>query len=604
MRGAGRAFGLVWWLLTLSMIGCSAGSDDTSGTGATGSGNTGSGNGGNGGDGGIIFAGGSGGGSGCTTCSSDLHSVLDCETGQVIRTCPDDQGCGPNGTCVAPCESASANQSSIGCEYFMVTPDGWSTIPDMGLPVMESSDGSCFAAYVNNTWPTPVSVTVEYNGASMDAAPYARIPQGSGSGLTYQPLPNGQIPPDEMAIVFLSHDGLSGMFKTPCPSGITPAYVMDTGQHGTGIGHAVRLATSAPAVVYDIYPYGGAISYITSATLLLPTSAWDTNYVAATTDHVTMMMGNARPSGVTVVAQTDGTEVTLLPTQAIAPRGPVGATPANQPVTYSLNRGELLHLLQIDDLTGTPIQSNHPVAMWGQHYCMNIPTGVNACDPGHQQIPPVRALGTEYVAVRYRNRAGAEESVPWRLVGMVDGTTLSFEPAIPGAPTALNQGQLATFDHTGPFVVRSQDDDHPFYAAAHMTGGEAVGNGNGDPETVTIVPVAQWLDKYIFFADPTYGNSNLVVVRKQGPGGFADVSLDCLGVLSGWQPVGEFEYTRVDLQIDGAPVGVCDNGRHVMESEVPFGITVWGFDQYVSYAYPAGASVKPINTVEVPPVPH
>jgi hypothetical protein len=28
-----------------------------------------------------------------------------------------------------------------------------------------------------------------------------------------------------------------------------------------------------------------------------------------------------------------------------------------------------------------------------------------------------------------------------------------------------------------------------------------------------------------------------------------------------------------------------------------------GFDTTVSYAYPAGASVKPINTVEVPPVP-
>jgi hypothetical protein len=485
----------------------------------------------------------------------------------------------------------------------MVTPDGWSTIPELNLPGIGSSDGSCFAAYVNNTWTTPISVTVEYDGTSVDAAPHARIPQGSGASLTYQPLPNGQIPPDEMAIVFLSHDGTSGMFKTACPSGITPVYLMDTGQHGTGIGKALRLATSAPSVVYDIYPYGGAISYITSATLLLPTSAWDTNYVGATTDHVTSMMGAPRPSGITIVAQQDGTDVTLLPTQAIAPRGPVTATAANTSVTYTLNRGELLHLMQVDDLTGTPLQSNHPVAVWGQHYCMNIPTAVQACDPGHQQIPPVRALGTEYVAVRYRSRSGAEEQVPWRLVGMVDGTALTFDPPVAGAPSTLDQGQLATFNHTGPFVVRSQDEDHPFYAAAHMTGGETFGS-SGDPETVNLVPPAQWLDEYIFFADPTYGNSNLVVVRKQGPSGFADVTLDCAGPITGWQPVGEFEYTRVDLQANGAPVGGCDNGRHVMESPVPFGITVWGFDEYVSYAYPAGASVKPINTVEVPPVPN
>jgi hypothetical protein len=69
-----------------------------------------------------------------------------------------------------------------------------------------------------------------------------------------------------------------------------------------------------------------------------------------------------------------------------------------------------------------------------------------------------------------------------------------------------------------------------------------------------------------------------------------------------------------------SPVGPCNNGRHEMTSKGPFGITVWGwgsaatagsldptqpmagfYSQYVSYAYPAGASVQPINTVVVPP---
>jgi hypothetical protein len=44
-----------------------------------------------------------------------------------------------------------------------------------------------------------------------------------------------------------------------------------------------------------------------------------------------------------------------------------------------------------------------------------------------------------------------------------------------------------------------------------------------------------------------------------------------------------------------------------MSSSQPFGVTVWGwgsaasgsvFTQYVSYAYPAGASVKKINTID------
>jgi hypothetical protein len=317
------------------------------------------------------------------------------------------------------------------------------------------------------------------------------------------------------------------------------------------------------------------------------------------------MGGVARPSGVTIVAQSDDTQVTVLPKLPILPRGPVAGTGANQPMTYSLDRGQLLHFMQTDDLTGSPIQSNHPVGVWGQHYCMNIPEGVGACDPGHQQIPPVKALGSEYVAVRYRNRATTEEVVPWRLVGLVDGTQLTFTPPIAGAPTTIAQGELVVFDHTGPFVVTSQDADHPFYMAGQMTGAGAPGSdgSNGDPETVNIVPPAQWLNKYVFFADPTYANTNLVVVRKQGTSGFESVTLDCLGELSGWQPVGDYEFSRVDLQLTGAPVGACDNGRHEMQSTVPFGLTVWGFDVTVSYAYPAGASVKPINSVEVAPTP-
>jgi hypothetical protein len=115
-----------------------------------------------------------------------------------------------------------------------------------------------------------------------------------------------------------------------------------------------------------------------------------------------------------------------------------------------------------------------------------------------------------------------------------------------------------------------------------------------------------------------------VVVRHQDKGKFADVNLGCAGTLTGWQPIDQgdtYEYARIDLvRHDFIQQGNCDNGRHVMTSSVPFGLTVWGwgsaetggaynlpqapgfYTQAVSYAYPAGASVAPINTVVVPPV--
>ena len=68
------------------------------------------------------------------------------------------------------------------------------------------------------------------------------------------------------------------------------------------------------------------------------------------------------------------------------------------------------------------------------------------------------ALGREYLAVRYRNRqAGTNESVPWTLVGAVDGTTLAYDPTPPvGAPSTLKSGEGFVFDFTGPGWVMTQ----------------------------------------------------------------------------------------------------------------------------------------------------
>jgi hypothetical protein len=119
---------------------------------------------------------------------------------------------------------------------------------------------------------------------------------------------------------------------------------------------------------------------------------------------------------------------------------------------------------------------------------------------------------------------------------------------------------------------------------------------------VNIVPPAQYMDKYIFFTDPTMKNTNLVVVRRKAQDGtFKDVKLECMSApLSGWQPIGaSYEYTRVDIAVAGAGVNGCDNGLHEMHSDEPFGATVWGWDTTVSYAYPAGAKVEFINNVGI-----
>ena len=169
----------------------------------------------------------------------------------------------------------------------------------------------------------------------------------------------------------------------------------------------------------------------------------------------------------------------------------MAAASQGMPQAYTLNRGESIQFEQSGDLAGSAVLADKPVGAWGGHWTMAIPIDLNAGDAAHQQIPPVKALGSEYVAVRYRSRiAGSDESVPWRVVGAADGTTLSYEPStIAGAPGTLSRGQVVEFDSPGPFVIKSQDTQHPFYFAGHMTGGDRA-NGLGDPETVNVVPGA------------------------------------------------------------------------------------------------------------------
>jgi hypothetical protein len=289
-----------------------------------------------------------------------------------------------------------------------------------------------------------------------------------------------------------------------------------------------------------------------------------------------------------------------------------------------LKKGQYIRLQQAQDLSGSVLKATKPIGSWGGHGCTDIEAA--ACDGMHQQIPPVKALGSEYVAVRYRNRypTAPNEQPPWRFVGAVDGTTLTYDPAQTGAPTSLKRGEVVEWDAPGQFVVRAQDDKHPFYFGAHMTGCTKNPNWStdplkcaGDPEFVNVVPPAQYLANYIFFTDPTYPETELLFVRQKAKDNtFHDVTLDCKGALTGWQNIGasNYQWVRQDLVTgDFAKVGNCDNGRHEAKSDVPFALTVWAwgsalstqlYSQAVSYAYPAGASVQPINAVIVPPTPN
>ncbi|MDI1449216.1 IgGFc-binding protein [Polyangium sp. 6x1] len=583
-------------LAATAYVACTDSYQDPEASG-TGTGPGGPGGGGIGGSGGVIIDTDSG--VGCDdTCSNDLTAVVDCY-GQVLKQCTPDQGCA-NAKCIDnPCQAAEESKSSYGCDYWALK-----------TALRPQADGACFAAFVANTWSKPVHLEVSRKGSTLDPATFAYIPSiGANGAIQYDPYnaANG-IGVGEVAILFLSRKS-QGASVVDCPK--PAALNLETGVVDTGKGDAFHITTDYPVVAYQIVPYGGGQAAVTSATLLLPTSAWDTNYLAINAYKSSEVFADAWPS-LAILAHEDNTKVTLLPNVAVVGGGGIPASEVNKPVEYLLNAGQFLQITQPEELTGSPIGSDKPIGVFGASKCMNVPSMQDDCDSGQQQLAPVRALGNEYVAVRYKSRSsGSEESTRWRLVGAVDGTVLTWTPTKPaGAPAMIGQGQVLEFEDPGPFVVRSQDSEHPFYLGAYMTGGAPFA-AVGDPDWVNVVPPQQFLKRYVLFTDPTYPETSLVVVRVKSKttGEFAPVTLKCKGELDGWQAVGNYEYTRVDL-VKGDFQGVdgCTNGPQEMSSTQPFGATVWGWGTTqqtlrVSYAYPAGAGFLPINEIVVPPTP-
>jgi hypothetical protein len=540
-------------------------------------------------------------------CSADLREVLDAE-GRPAGRCPDDQGCSM-GRCVPACAAASASRGSIACEFYAPTPPAYPP----ALP-------PCHAVFVTNTWSRPARLTVSRAGVTYDPARFGRIVENGRPASDWRPIPAEGIPVDAVAVLFLSSDPNSVMPETATPlrCPITPAINAGTVTAGTGVGAAWRVQSDVPVGAYDMLPYGGAPSFFPSAQLLFPSSVYGPSYVVASAPVGTASAPG--PQWFQIVAIEDDTTVRVLASRRFEGRGALPALEPGRTSNFSMTSGQVAQYEGPGDAdpSGTVIVANRPVAVFaGNRFLRLQPTEAPGGDSTHQQLLPVSSLAREYVGAPYetRRRDLQPEVIPYRIVGAVDGTELAFDPPVPGVPARIERGQVVDLRVAQPFVVRSQDDAHPFAFAQMMTS-STVPSGSregalepyqgrllGDEEFVIAIPPAQFLRRYVFFTDPSYPTTSLTIVRARRGGEFVSVRVGCVGDVTSFRPIGSdgrYEFATVDLLRAGRSASGCSNGRHTAQSDAPFGITVWGMDSYASYGYPAGGNASVLASVPVP----
>ena len=172
-----------------------------------------------------------------------------------------------------------------------------------------------------------------------------------------------------------------------------------------------RVDATGPVTLHQFNPlnYSGTAS--NDASLLLPSTALGTEYMYVGWPSV---QSGRVPEGrayVTIIATQDATTVEVTPTAQIdAGSGVAGIAPGTTE-TFTMERGQVLQLAtrQVtgDDLSGTYVSADAPIAAFAGHECADIPLGTCCCDHVEEQLFPARYVGhvvrgDEVLAPRHR----------------------------------------------------------------------------------------------------------------------------------------------------------------------------------------------------------
>ncbi len=500
---------------------------------------------------------------GATRCAADGLTIETCAADGTRWTagmrCDSAAGMVCEGyRCVNACARAASQRSYLGCEYWPTTLSNSAMGPFGG--------NFTFGVTVANPQSYPVSVTI------------------TGGALA---VPNTfTVMPSSTNTVSLPWVTTLSQLRT---NGATTSVLARNG--------AYRLVSNAPVAAYQFNPLeyqsGGGFSYSNDASLLLPTHVLTGNYMAIT--HPTWRFGSGgNYGGQLVIVGTNATPTTVMVRLrgSIRAGSGVAASGAGTTTMYMLNRGDALELIgggsasagsrcDQDDLSGSVVSADHPVAVFTGHDCTYMPCASAACDHLEEQLFPNETWGRRYVVSGLRERGAAEPSVI-RVISQVAANTLTFDGiATPAGCGVLNAGQFCEFQTTPDFAVTGTG---AFLVAQFMVSQDVIaGASGGDPAMVLEVPSQQFRTNYTINVPGSYAQNFLTIVYPTG----MLPSIDGRAVTAG-TAVGAsgFSVTRF----------ATTAGNHRLAGPAPFGIKVTGVGQYTSYMYPGGLDLNQITS--------
>ena len=524
-------------------------------------------------------------GPGATRCG--LQGTIDtCSEAGVwtpSQVCPFGTDCF-DGECEELCEISSKSATYIGCEYWSIDLDNYQEALAEPHAIIVTNYNEDLAAEVKL-----------FEGYSDRRILYA------ADGEPFDEI----IPP-----------GQAKIFE------VAPGY----GHSGTAKfqDQAIRVTSTIPVVAHQFNPLNHVDVFSNDGSLLLPTDSLGTEYrvlgwynrsdVVQLRGYVTMVNASSQPN-----------EVTVTPSAQVVAGSEIPTIEPEEERTFVLEAGESLNLVssgaemddaQVEgclsdpdgnpdsvdpcpDLTGTHVEANQPIALFGGHQCANVLLGVDRCDHIESQLPPVDTWGTEYVGTKFEPRAVSPTPEPdiWRVIAAEDDTRILTDPVIDGVhETRLDAGEWVQFAAYDDFEMAA---DAPILLAQYMVGANWPGiprvcdegldaynpTGIGDPAMANAVPSDQFRTEYIVHTPENYDEDYLNVIVPVGE----DVEVNGETIPAGnWEVVGEMNRYEV-ATVEVGP------GFHTLTGDEPFGVVGYGYACHVSYAYPGGTDLEPLD---------
>lgn len=563
----------------------------------------------------------------------DASRLAECQGGTwvLVETC--DQVCAGGECTSASCANAIRERSYLGCEYMAL---------ELPNTVARGS--------IN---PPPVAVVLTNPSATESAHVSLYDPMGQITDLQDQVIipiaedlvtlnhPDYSMPQtirseirDQTGMIIEQGVLRADQIQIP-PQGIGTFLLPHTSwlEEGSLIaGKAYRVVSDAPVGAYQFAPYCCNYSFSNDASLLVPTSALTGNYrylgapawfVGFDFDETFQTVAVEIPATMAVIATRDQTTVRFtLPSEAHIQAETSGRLIQNgTQYVANLNKQEtllirtkpnplsnVLNPLPQSDLTNTIIEADGPVAVFSGHECTNYPHALGYCDHLEEQLFPVEAWGRQFnlIPAPERGNNAPFELVYWKILASEPDTRVTLSASFQdlnaggsGVTAGQECGQM--LDPNDPSIIILTGEgycemstkaaftmlsDKPISVMGILSGQESIqtnaglGGHLGDPAAFLAAPVRQYRADYAFLTPNSYYSDFVTISFNEG----TQITLD--GEIldtSAAQTVqgGQTQYLHVPLE----------DGAHQIRGTTAIGITIFAFDDFVSYAFTGGLNL-------------